>query len=233
MGVTFSAYVLLNPDKGLQASTAFGTLSLFSLLRFPLMMLGQTLNNLAQANVSLNRISKFLEKVHEIDDDDASKDDDGNVEMKAIVPTTSSVIIELRDTSYAWRGDEEEEEESEDTKTLDDEQKGSSEPSKHFCLSKIDLVVKRHELVAVVGRVGSGKTTLLRGLLGELYVFISLVSPTHITHRTTIPIQILKQRRKTTRHHLLHSTIPLDRQCHREREHSLGLFGECERRYLS
>jgi len=198
------------------------------------MMLGQTLNNLAQANVSLNRISKFLEKVHEIDDDDTSKDDDGNVEMKAIVPTTSSVIIELRDTSYAWRGDEEEEE-SEDRKTLDDEQKGSSETSKHFCLSKIDLVVKRHELVAVVGRVGSGKTTLLRGLLGELYVVLSLVSLTHITHTThsTIPIQILKQRRKTTRHHLLHSTIPLDRQCHREREHSLGIFGECERRYLS
>ena len=200
------------------------------------MMLGQTLNNLAQANVSLNRISSFLEKVHhEIDDDYASesKDDDGSVEMKAIVPTTtttsSSIIIELRDTSYAWRGEEEEE----DTEKTNDEQKGSSETSKHFCLSKIDLVVKRHELVAVVGRVGSGKTTLLRGLLGELYVFISLVSPTHITHRTTIPIQILKQRRKTTRHHLLHSTIPLDRQCHGEREHSLGIFGECERRYLS
>ena len=187
--------MLLNPDKGLQASTAFGTLSLFSLLRFPLMMLGQTLNNLAQANVSLNRISSFLEKVHvEIDDDDddddasESKDDDGSVEMKAIVPTTttsSSIIIELRDTSYAWRGEEEEE-------GTNDEQKGSSETSKHFCLSKIDLLVKRHELVAVVGRVGSGKTTLLRGLLGELYVSPITHSLTHSlspTHSNTTDTQ--------------------------------------------
>ena len=170
VGVAFTAYVFLNPDKGLQASTAFGTLSLFSLLRFPLMMLGQTLNNIAQAKVSLNRISTFLEKAHEIDNHVVKHhDENGDVEMKSVVVTSSSSssIINLSNVTYAWRDDDDK-----NNKGIEDEHKGSHESSsenKHFSLTQVDLVVKPKELIAVVGRVGSGKTTLLRGLLGELY----------------------------------------------------------------
>ena len=56
--VVFVTYVMVG--HSLDVSTALTSLSLFNILRFPLMMVPNTLNNIIEANVSLMRIKKFL-----------------------------------------------------------------------------------------------------------------------------------------------------------------------------
>ncbi|XP_055920592.1 multidrug resistance-associated protein 1-like [Eupeodes corollae] len=58
--VTFATYVLIDEKNVLDASTAFVSLSLFNLLRFPLAMLPMLISNLVQTQVSITRINKFL-----------------------------------------------------------------------------------------------------------------------------------------------------------------------------
>ncbi|XP_050728277.1 multidrug resistance-associated protein 1-like isoform X2 [Eriocheir sinensis] len=57
---TFAVYVSISPDNILDAKTAFVSLSLFNLLRFPLAMLPMLITNIVQAQVSLKRINKFM-----------------------------------------------------------------------------------------------------------------------------------------------------------------------------
>eukprot|EP00939_MAST-03C_sp_MAST-3C-sp1_P005524 g5524.t1 len=61
VAVALGSWVLLHPDESLKASTAFGTLALFTILRFPLMQVGMTFAALAQAWIALGRIASFLE----------------------------------------------------------------------------------------------------------------------------------------------------------------------------
>lgn len=56
---TFTCYVMLG--NTLTAATAFTAISLFNILRFPLAMLPNVINNLVEAKVSLKRIQDFLE----------------------------------------------------------------------------------------------------------------------------------------------------------------------------
>jgi ABC-type multidrug transport system fused ATPase/permease subunit len=56
---TFYTYVKLG--NVLTAAEAFTSLALFNIVRFPLAMLPNVINNLVEANVSLKRVSNFLE----------------------------------------------------------------------------------------------------------------------------------------------------------------------------
>eukprot|EP00916_Digyalum_oweni_P008083 GHVL01013527.1.p1 GENE.GHVL01013527.1~~GHVL01013527.1.p1 ORF type:complete len:1441 (-),score=279.03 GHVL01013527.1:18-4340(-) len=56
----FTVYVLLG-DKQLDAATAFTSLALFNLLRFPMIMMPMTINNAMEASVALKRIRQFLD----------------------------------------------------------------------------------------------------------------------------------------------------------------------------
>eukprot|EP00924_Labyrinthula_sp_SR-Ha-C_P003457 augustus_masked-scaffold_15-processed-gene-10.53-mRNA-1 protein AED:0.02 eAED:0.03 QI:0/-1/0/1/-1/1/1/0/1410 len=61
--VTLSAFVgyfTLNSDSDFSAARAFTSVSLLNLLRFPLAVLPNIVNNLAEASVSLTRIAEFL-----------------------------------------------------------------------------------------------------------------------------------------------------------------------------
>ncbi|KAL8582638.1 hypothetical protein ACOMHN_028703 [Nucella lapillus] len=57
---TFATYVLSSNDHYLDAQKAFVSLSLFNILRFPINLLPMIISFLAQAQVSVSRISKFL-----------------------------------------------------------------------------------------------------------------------------------------------------------------------------
>ena len=73
---SFIVYVLLG--NNLTPETAFVSLSLFNIVRFPLMMLPQVITSLIQANVSMTRIRQFLLR-DEIDDNDISHiENEGN-----------------------------------------------------------------------------------------------------------------------------------------------------------
>merc|ERR1740124_339014 len=55
---TFTAYTLSGHD--LDVASALTSIALFDILRFPLFMLPQVINNLVEAGVSFNRVQKFL-----------------------------------------------------------------------------------------------------------------------------------------------------------------------------
>uniref|UniRef100_A0A0K8SLI1 ABC-type glutathione-S-conjugate transporter n=1 Tax=Lygus hesperus TaxID=30085 RepID=A0A0K8SLI1_LYGHE len=72
--VTFAVYVLVDEKNVLDAKTAFVSLSLFNLLRFPLSMLPMMISNVIQTGVSIKRINKFMNS-EELDPDAVTHND--------------------------------------------------------------------------------------------------------------------------------------------------------------
>ncbi|KAK4875040.1 hypothetical protein RN001_011462 [Aquatica leii] len=58
--VSFGTYVLVDETHELDAKTAFVSLSLFNVLRFPLSMLPMMISNMVQTFVSIKRLNKFM-----------------------------------------------------------------------------------------------------------------------------------------------------------------------------
>ncbi|XP_031350249.1 multidrug resistance-associated protein 1 isoform X4 [Photinus pyralis] len=58
--VSFGTYVLVDDSHVLDAKTAFVSLSLFNVLRFPLSMLPMMISNVVQTFVSIKRLNKFM-----------------------------------------------------------------------------------------------------------------------------------------------------------------------------
>ncbi|CAG2053139.1 unnamed protein product [Timema podura] len=58
--VTFATFVLSDTNNVLDAKTAFVSLSLFNILRFPLSMLPMLISNMVQASVSIKRMNNFM-----------------------------------------------------------------------------------------------------------------------------------------------------------------------------
>ncbi|XP_069695544.1 multidrug resistance-associated protein 1 isoform X5 [Periplaneta americana] len=58
--VSFASFVLSDPNNVLDSKTAFVSLSLFNILRFPLSMLPMLISNMVQASVSIKRMNKFM-----------------------------------------------------------------------------------------------------------------------------------------------------------------------------
>ncbi|XP_063605857.1 multidrug resistance-associated protein 1-like [Penaeus indicus] len=91
---TFATYVQISPENILDAKTAFVSISLFNLLRFPISMLPMIITSLVQANVSLTRLNKFL-NADELDPDAVTKDK--NIKKP----------ITIENGTFAWGHDEE------------------------------------------------------------------------------------------------------------------------------
>uniref|UniRef100_UPI00358F56A6 multidrug resistance-associated protein 1-like isoform X1 n=1 Tax=Myxine glutinosa TaxID=7769 RepID=UPI00358F56A6 len=70
---TFAVFVLVDKNNVMDAKTAFVSLTLFNLLRFPLNMLPQVISSLVQANVSLKRLQRFLAN-EELDPDNVLRE---------------------------------------------------------------------------------------------------------------------------------------------------------------
>lgn len=69
---TFAVYVTVDEKNILDAETAFVSISLFNILRFPLNMLPQVISSLVQASVSLKRVQNFLSH-DELDPDSVNR----------------------------------------------------------------------------------------------------------------------------------------------------------------
>lgn len=136
---TFIAYTgsgnALTPEK------AFVALSLFNLLRFPLVMLPMLISAVVQAQVSLARVTKFL-TLPEVDQ--------SNV-IRLPIPTgpdaDSQPGVVVEKGIFAW---------------------SVSGFNTNPTLSQIDIVVPFNSLTAVVGPVGCGKSSLMSAMLGNM-----------------------------------------------------------------
>jgi len=123
----------------LTASVAFPALSLFNILRFPVLMLPMQISNLINARVSFDRVQDFFDQQdREVLPPAKSGDDAG-----ADGGRKNAVVMHNGD--FAWSKD------------------GA------LVLKNVNLAVPRGELVMVVGQVGSGKSSFLSAVLGELY----------------------------------------------------------------
>jgi len=87
--VSFGTFVLIDKNNVLDANTAFVSLSLFNVLRFPLTVLPGVISALINANVSLSRIRNFLLR-DENKTDDITYDD------------LPGVAVTVTDTNLGW-----------------------------------------------------------------------------------------------------------------------------------
>ena len=188
---TFAVYVL--SGNTLDVSTALTSLALFEILRFPLFMLPNVVNNLVEAAISIKRIEDFL-NLDEKEEVPGLKAGEKGVVMNNATLVWEGKRILPKTSSFSPNSPEEPEElEPELTKPewetallraqLNDSQLHVQEllhqptsdaalasrslSERLLTLRRCSLSAAPGELVAVVGSVGSGKSTLLSGILGE------------------------------------------------------------------
>lgn len=180
---TFGTYVLLGNE--LDVAEALTALALFEILRFPLFMLPNTINNIVEAIVALGRVDKFLKSIEHKRISPGSLADIG-VELAqasfvyenkratfAASDSNDGNTVPLSDAEWEMRLLKAQLEDAEE-QLLQLEGRKSDTPQRSnskgnlLSLSRIDVNIKKGEFIAVVGGVGSGKTTLLKAILGEV-----------------------------------------------------------------
>ncbi|CAL1682835.1 unnamed protein product [Lasius platythorax] len=87
--VSFTTYVLIDEKNVLNSTTAFVSLSLFNILRFPLSMLPMMIGNIVQAYVSVKRINKFM-NLEELDSNNVQHD-----------PSEAHALV-IENGSFCW-----------------------------------------------------------------------------------------------------------------------------------
>ncbi|KZV93776.1 ABC transporter [Exidia glandulosa HHB12029] len=159
--VAFLTYSLTGHD--LDPAIIFSSLSLFNLLRLPLMFLPVSLSAIADAANAVSRLqdvftAELLEDSH-------------------IVNTEQEAAIEIVDANFTWDGlpPDETEKKGKGKKgkapTKSSTASGAATPAAEqevFKLRDVNMSIPRGKLVAVVGSVGSGKSSLLQGIIGEM-----------------------------------------------------------------
>ncbi|KAF7636050.1 hypothetical protein Mgra_00004499 [Meloidogyne graminicola] len=160
--ITFALYIFSDPINNLLTpQVAFVSLTLFSQLRIPMMVLAELIGQLVQTAVSNRRLKQFL-IASEVDPNAVEKDLDPQYER----------AIDVEFASFDWKP------------KIKPFKKHSELPLSHqhltrpggskvnicmpYALNNLELHLRRGLLIAVVGRVGSGKTSLLNALLGEM-----------------------------------------------------------------
>mmetsp|Transcript_6430 Transcript_6430/g.9093 ORF Transcript_6430/g.9093 Transcript_6430/m.9093 type:complete len:1412 (+) Transcript_6430:44-4279(+) len=166
-------------DETVKASTLFGALLAFDQLRFPLLFYPMALAQYAQAQVSIERISRFLgmaevQLVARKNVPEGISGGEIKVENAEIYWSDPSIPIDKKtdDDSFldgsSHSSTKNASGEADLTSTDDDESLSSQ--SQNFpkaVLKDINLRVAPGELCAVIGRVGSGKSTLCSAILNE------------------------------------------------------------------
>jgi ATP-binding cassette subfamily C (CFTR/MRP) protein 1 len=161
--LTFAVFAIISAathDRGLLVAQAFTSLSLISLLTYPLNQLVQAAPQLLACSACFSRIEQFLEQpekdgmreldfetresndsrtyLHEDPEKEKQKDQDGNAHVN--LPTSA---VSIRDASFAWS------------------------PSASPVLHNVNLEIPTHSIEVLCGPVGSGKSTLIHGILGN------------------------------------------------------------------
>ncbi|CAK4076908.1 unnamed protein product [Aphanomyces euteiches] len=138
---SFATYTLVM-DQTLTATRMFTALSLFNLLKIPLIQMPQIIANMMQALVALRRIMQFL---------DLEEKDLTTVWTPRTAPadaleryTPDKIDISIENASFGWTAE--------------------SKP----LFRDLNLTVKRGEFVIVHGSVGEGKSSLCAAILGEM-----------------------------------------------------------------
>ncbi|KAK0235808.1 ABC protein [Armillaria nabsnona] len=135
------------------AAVIFASLSLFNLLRQPMMFLPRALSVTADARSALERLSEIFHA-------------ETMTETSFVINSQQGPALKVTDATFEW---ELPSSIAEPDLTKLKDRASTEEVADHpFHVSSINIEVPRKRLVAVVGRVGSGKSSLLQGLIGEM-----------------------------------------------------------------
>ncbi|XP_072104805.1 ATP-binding cassette sub-family C member 10 isoform X2 [Mobula birostris] len=146
--VTFVTYTLMGHQ--LTAAKVFTALALVGMLIMPLNNFPWVLNGILQAKVSLDRIQRFL----------LLFDQDLRTYYTEGRPEDPNSAVELYNASFSWKPSETSEDQS--YGKYETEQDGSLK------LLNLNLMLRKGQLIGIVGKVGCGKSTLLAAVMGEL-----------------------------------------------------------------
>ena len=89
----FGIYTIVNPDEPLTAEKIFVSITLFGLIRVPLIMLPFAIIDMVKMIVSLRRIDQFLK---------ASELDGESVQRQTVDPKNA---VEVGEASFSWTSD--------------------------------------------------------------------------------------------------------------------------------
>ncbi|PNJ90382.1 hypothetical protein CR201_G0056186, partial [Pongo abelii] len=90
---TFAVYVTIDKNNILDAQTAFVSLALFNILRFPLNILPMVISSIVQASVSLKRLRIFLSH-EELEPD--------SIERRPVKDGGGTNSITVRNATFTW-----------------------------------------------------------------------------------------------------------------------------------
>ncbi|KAJ4480031.1 ABC transporter [Lentinula aciculospora] len=144
----------------LNAADIFASLTLFNLLRMPLMMLPLSFSSITDAHNAIQRLYGIFEAE--------------TLEETLVIDETVNAAIEVKGASFSWDAPPPEQEEKKmkrGKKPFTPAQPAAATAESQqepFKLRDVSITIPRGQLVALVGQVGSGKTSLLQGIIGEM-----------------------------------------------------------------
>ncbi|KZS95710.1 P-loop containing nucleoside triphosphate hydrolase protein [Sistotremastrum niveocremeum HHB9708] len=169
--ISFVVYSLTGHT--LEAASIFTSLTLFQLLRLPLMFLPISYSAIADAYNATTRLhDAFVAETFE----HALEDEGGTLDLEL------PVAVEVKNASFMWDGAPPDIPDKKVKKTFGaaagkgKPKKGKGTPiaevrkeeERTFKMEDVNLSIPRGQLCAVVGSVGSGKSSLLQALIGEM-----------------------------------------------------------------
>ena len=166
---TFTVYIFSDKENVLTPEKAFVSISLFSILQFPINLLPSLFNYMILAGVSLKRINSFL-NAEEIIDYVTRDYDNANavaIEGKAMFTWDSPDVAENHQKDKKEKKDKKKDavmngkandQNGKENNGLSNGIKDESEVKKeNFSLKDIELKVKKGSFTCIIGQVGSGE----------------------------------------------------------------------------
>ncbi|KAG0698327.1 ABC protein, partial [Suillus ampliporus] len=152
----------------------FTSLSLFQILRQPMMFMPRALSAIPDASSAIRRLTHVFHAELMTGDE-------------LVIDKDQEPALLVKDATFQWESFEKDSGEAfssengarggggpqrgKDTSTKEDKATEKPAPGRDaplFMVKNVTMTIPRGQLVAVVGRVGSGKSSLLQGLIGEM-----------------------------------------------------------------
>ncbi|KAG0701997.1 ABC protein [Suillus ampliporus] len=170
--LAFVTYTLTTHN--VNVAVIFSSLSLFQLLRQPMIYMPRALSSIPDASSAIKRLTPIFQA--ELISEDAF-----------VIDKDQELALLVKDATFEWESFEKDSgeafsskdgargsdgpESGKDKNMKEDKAKDKPVPGKDaplFRVKNVTMSIPRGQLVAVVGPIGSGKSSLLQGLIGEM-----------------------------------------------------------------